>query len=143
MNIIGALNLNAITRTVIRNDDAIDSMSICQIFISIRGTYPVSQKVHLILDVALYHRTELVREWAFVINIELHYLPPYSPNLNPIERLWKVMNERVRNNRYFAEANVFRAAIKIFFHETLPAIAGSLSGRLNDNFQMLKSASSS
>ncbi|MDP6597465.1 MAG: transposase [Candidatus Poribacteria bacterium] len=32
------------------------------------------------------------------MNIELDYLPPDSPNLNPIERLWKVRNERVRNN---------------------------------------------
>lgn len=62
MNIIGALNLNAIARTVIRDYDAIDSMSICQFFIAIRETYPVSQKVHLILDGAPYHRTELVRD---------------------------------------------------------------------------------
>jgi transposase len=35
------------------------------------------------------------------LNIKLHFLPPYSPNLNPIKRLWKVMNEKVRNNRLF------------------------------------------
>ena len=43
------------------------------------------------------------------MNIELHSLPPYSPNLNSIERLWKVMNEHARNNRYFATARAFRA----------------------------------
>jgi transposase len=37
-----------------------------------------------------------VVEKAKELNIKLHYLPPYSPNLNPIERLWKVMNEHAR-----------------------------------------------
>ncbi|MCK5818104.1 MAG: transposase, partial [Psychromonas sp.] len=42
------------------------------------------------------------------------YLPAYSPNLNPIERLWKVMNEHARNNKYFATAKDFRRSINNF-----------------------------
>jgi hypothetical protein len=84
-----------------------------------------------------------VQEWAYVMNIELHYFPPYSPNLNPIERLWKVMNEAVRNNRYFASSKEFREEIHRFFSERLPALAGTLSRRINDNFQTLENASSS
>lgn len=143
LNIMGALNLNDIGSTVIREYDSINSLNIGRFFIAIRETYPVSQKVHIILDGAGYHRSELVKEWAYVMNIELHYLPPYSPNLNPIERLWKVMNEEVRNNRYFATAKVFRAAINEFFGHTLPAIAGTLTRRINDNFQTLENAPSS
>uniref|UniRef100_UPI0026162007 transposase n=1 Tax=uncultured Vibrio sp. TaxID=114054 RepID=UPI0026162007 len=77
------------------------------------------------------------------LNIELHYLPPYSPNLNPIERLWKVMNEKSRNNVYFKTKRDFKAAIDQIFSVTLPEIAGSLTSRINDNFQVLKPASSS
>ena len=69
----------------------------------------------------------------------LHYLPPYSPNLNAIERLWKVMNERVRNNRFFKDAKEFRKAIMDFFAKTWPQIAWSMVDRINDNFQRLKS----
>nr|WP_172602616.1 IS630 family transposase [Morganella morganii] len=143
LNIMGALNLNDISSTVIREYDRINSLNIGRFFIAIRETYPVSQKVHIILDGAGYHRAELVKEWAYVMNIELHYLPPYSPNLNPIERLWKVMNEEVRNNRYFATAKAFRAAINEFFDHTLPEIAGTLTRRINDNFQTLENAPSS
>jgi len=142
MNIIGALSLNDIAHTITCEYPQIDSETVCQFFIAIRQTYPVSQKVHLILDGAGYHRSERVKEWAYVMNIELHYLPPYSPNLNPIERLWKVMNEHARNNRYFCTAKAFRSAIKEFFDCTLPAIAGGLTRRINDNFQMLDPASS-
>ncbi|EAA4684363.1 IS630 family transposase, partial [Salmonella enterica subsp. enterica] len=140
LNLMGALNLNDIGSTVIREYDTINSLNISRFFIAIRETYPVQQKVHIILDGAGYHRSELVKEWAYVMNIELHWLPPYSPNLNPIERLWKVMNEHSRNNRYFASARAFREEIHRFFREKLPVIAGSLTCRINDNFQTLKNA---
>ncbi|TLV20682.1 IS630 family transposase, partial [Klebsiella indica] len=99
------------------------------------------QKVHVILDGAGYHRSLLVKDWAEVVNIKLHYLPPYSPNLNPIERMWKLMNEHARNNRYFSNSREFRDAISEFFSHTLPEIVGSLTSRINDNFQVLKSVS--
>jgi transposase len=143
LNLMGALNLNDIGKTVIREYDKINSHNIARFFIAIRETYPITQKVHIILDCAGYHRTEQVKEWAFMLNIELHYLPPYSPNLNPIERLWKVMNEQVRNNRYFTSPKVFREEIHHFFSERLPELAGALACRINDNFQTLKNATSS
>ena len=65
----------------------------------------------------------------------LHHLPPYSPNLNPIERLWKVMNERARNNKVFKTTKEFRKAILEFFTDTWPKIAMSMTDTINDNFQ--------
>ncbi|EJD6410224.1 hypothetical protein M0L70_RS11060 [Providencia rettgeri] len=44
---------------------------------------------------------------------------------------------------YFATARAFRTAIRDLFSLTLPAIAGELIHRINDNFQILKPASSS
>lgn len=99
------------------------------------------QKIHVILDGAGYHRTLLIKDWAFVVNIELHYLPPYSPNLNAIERLCKVMNEYAQNNRYFEKTRDFRDAIFNFFSTTLPEIAESLTSRIHDRFQVLQPAS--
>ena len=80
-------------------------------------------------------------EEAEKLNIKLHYLPPYSPNLNPIERLWKVMNEYARNNEYFSKPKNFRHKINHFLEVTLPEIGASLSSRINDNFQRLNPAS--
>ncbi len=109
----------------------------------LREKYPLNHKLHLILDGAGYHIANVVKNTATSLNIELLYLPPYSPNLNPIERLWKVMNERARNSVYFKTKREFRAALNKFFKETLPDIGSSLTSRINDNFQMLQSASSS
>lgn len=124
--------------------ETIDSESIVRFFWKLKKEcYPLEQTVHIVLDGAVYHRSEMVRNAAKVLNIELHYLPAYSPNLNPIERLWKVMNEHVRNNTYFPSKVAFTSAIKEFFNVTLPKVAGSLTSRITDNFQLPEPASSS
>ncbi|MGL0930528.1 IS630 family transposase [Vibrio vulnificus] len=144
LNIIGALPLQNIGATVTDTYDTINSESIVRFFWKLKKEhYPLEQKVHLVLDGAAYHQSEMVRNAAKVLNIELHYLPPYSPNLNPIERLWKVMNEYTRNNIYFSSKTEFTTAINEFFNVTLPEVAGSLVSRITDNFQILKPASSS
>ena len=51
------------------------------------------------------------------------------------------MNEHVRNNKYVATAKEFRDKIDELFRETLPTIGNILATRINDNFQVLKSAS--
>ncbi|WP_340610506.1 transposase, partial [Xenorhabdus bharatensis] len=86
---------------------------------------------------------EIVQFFAEVLNIRWHYLPPYSPNLNPIERLWKYANEQVRNNVYFPDTKTFRKTLHHFFHVTLPEKGQELATWLTDNFQTLIPASSS
>lgn len=144
LNFVGALNLDDIAATVTESYDTINSESIARFFWKLKKEhYPLEQKVHIILDGAGYHRSQLVKDFARMLDIELHYLPPYSPNLNPIERLWKVMHEHARNNVYFPTKASFKDAINGFFDVTLPKVAGSLTTRINDNFQVLQPASSS
>ena len=81
----------------------------------LRAKYPDGQKIHLILDRGPYNRSVETVLAAKLLNIEIHFLPAYSPNLNPIERLWKIMNEFTRNNTFFHSAKDFRTAINHFF----------------------------
>jgi len=137
LNIVGAIQLGHIAEAITSQYETINAESIINFMGKIRSQY-ASKTVHLILDQAGYHRSLLVAEKAKSLNIKLHFLPPYSPNLNPIERLWKVMNEQARNNRFFKGAKDFKEAINGFFDEILPSIGSALNGRINDNFQMLK-----
>ncbi|MCV1035916.1 IS630 family transposase [Escherichia coli] len=142
LNIMGALNLKALTSPLICEYKTINEYNVSLFLNEIRKVYPdYNQKIHVILDGAGYHRSQLVKDWAEVVNIRLHYLPPYSPNLNPIERMWKLMNEHARNNRYFSSTREFREAISVFFNQTLSDIADSLTSRINDHFQVLTPAS--
>lgn len=141
LNIVGAIELGYLSSAIFDQFKTINGESIIDFFGTIREAYPSKKVIHLVLDGAGYHRSQEVVDKAKALRITLHYLPPYSPNLNPIERLWKVMNERVRNNQYFDTAKLFRQRINTFFDETLPEIGSSLNSRINDNFQILKSAS--
>ncbi|MCK5817867.1 MAG: hypothetical protein KAH18_01155 [Psychromonas sp.] len=52
------------------------------------------------------------------------------------ERLWEVMNEYARNNKYFVMAKKLRRSIDEFFDDTLPYIGHALTSRNNDNIQI-------
>ena len=135
LNIVGVIRLGHIEDAITKQYATVNGDSIIDFFRLIKEQYKADKPIHLILDGAGYHRSEVVKSKAKEFGITLHYLPPYSPNLNPIERLWKVMNEHARNNKYFATAKEFRQSIDNFFDETLPEIGSALTSRINDNFQ--------
>lgn len=137
INIVGAIQLGHLSQAITAQYDKINAESIINFLDKVRVHYG-STRVHLILDQAGYHRAVSVAEYAEKLNIKLHFLPPYSPNLNPIERLWKVMNEKTRNNRFFKSAKDFKEAIHSFFDDILPGIGENLDSRINDNFQLFK-----
>ena len=58
-----------------------------------KGEYP---KRILIMDNARFHYGGDLQKIAKQYNIMLMYLPPYSPELNPIEQLWAVIKQKVR-----------------------------------------------
>jgi len=140
LNIIGAIRLGHIADAVTTQYQTINGESVIEFLERVKAQYMASSRIHLILDGAGYHRSQIVKDKAKELGIELHYLPPYSPNLNPIERLWKVLNEHARNNQYFATAKEFRQQIDKFFEVTLPKIGDALNSRINDNFQTFNPA---
>lgn len=141
VNIIGSINLENMGVTV-GSYETVNSQSMIQHFGKIREKYPNASNIHIILDRGSYNISTVTREAAIKYGIVLHHLPPYSPNLNPIERLWKVMNEYARNNRFFKSAKEFRQAIDHFFSITWPSISKSMIDRINDNFQTIDPVSS-
>lgn len=114
VNVMGAIELSSMNVVSCR-PDYVNAETTVAFFNQLKEAYPIAPSIHIILDQSGYHRSLFVREEALKRNIVLHYLPPYSPNLNPIERLWKVMNEKVRNNVFFTSAKHFREAISDFF----------------------------
>jgi transposase len=57
----------------------------------------------LITDNAKYHHAKLHKEWRKeqANRFALDFLPPYSPDLNPVERVWKLVRRNCLHNRYF------------------------------------------
>mgnify|MGYP001454585829 CR=1 FL=1 len=75
--------------------------------------------IHVILDNARSNKNKKLDEFLQTSRIKTHYLPPYSPNLNPIERLWKIMRETTVHNRYYQSSVCFFKEIRDFFTTSL------------------------
>lgn len=72
-----------------------------------RRTRRTGRKTVVIADNARYHHASLHEEWRRQVadHFSLYFLPPYSPELNPIERVWKLIRRCCLHNRYFRELN--------------------------------------
>ena len=63
--------------------------------------------ITLVLDNARYQKCQIVIALAATLNIELLYLPSYSPNLNLIERLWKFVKKKCLYAKYYSDFPLF------------------------------------
>ena len=89
INIIGAINALTHQPTTIITEDNCDKEMIKASLAEIRKDYPNANNIYIFLDNAKYSSNYDVYEQAKELNITLMFLPPYSPNLNLIERLLK------------------------------------------------------
>lgn len=78
------------------------------------------KEIILVLDNARYHHATMIQPWLYKNKdkIRLLFLPPYSPDLNNIERVWKMTRRVCTHNRYFASLdevlNVVKKQMKIW-----------------------------
>ena len=79
--------------------------------------YASKEKIIVVLDNARAHHATTVQEFAKIHEekLELMFLPPYSPRLNPIERVWRKLRKAVTHNHFFETFEKFLRAIARFF----------------------------
>ena len=92
--------------------------------------------ITIVLDNARYQRCRLVMELAQKLGIELLFLPPYSPNLNLIERLWKLTKKECLNSRFYNDFTEFSGAISTFLTNMDRTHKTQLSSLLTLKFQL-------
>lgn len=97
-----------------------------------------ASKIHVICDNGRANKNKALQEHLKTSRIQIHYLPPYSPNLNPIERLWKVMREKSTYNRCYSNFEEFSQVIRKFFFEEIPKMSDILQKRITDKFQKIE-----
>ncbi|NGX60352.1 MAG: hypothetical protein KR126chlam3_01525 [Chlamydiae bacterium] len=94
----------------ITNNSYINAWCVAELFRELRKIH-IEGPITVILDNAKYQRCYVAERAAHMFNIELLYLPPYSPNLNLIERAWKFVKKKALNNHSFATFQLFQEAI--------------------------------
>jgi transposase len=104
-NVLGALNFATKKMETVCNDTYITSVQVVELLEKLHRSF--ARPIHIVLDNAPYQTCKYVKENAARLGITLHYLPSYSPNLNLIERAWKLVKSKVLNSAYFETFDMF------------------------------------
>ena len=135
INLHGALNLNKHTALVME-EKTINHKSTLKLLRKLKAKHPKG-KIYLILDNASYYHARQVVSWVKKHRrFKLVFLPPYSPNLNLIERLWRFFHQKITWNHYFETYDEFRR-VSLKFFRNLKLYEKELSTLLTDNFQLV------
>lgn len=133
-NILGAIDSHTNELVSIRTTDNINSHKVIELIDLLKEKHP-STPVSLIMDNAQYQRAKIVQEHASKLGVDLVFLPSYSPNLNLIERLWKLTKKRCLTNRYYENFPAFTAAIDTCLDNLQTNLKEELTSLMTLNFQ--------
>jgi transposase len=138
LNIHGAIDLES-GQTRMMEVETVDASSTIRLLEAIEALYPMLALIHVFLDNARYHHARLVQEWLAQPGrrIQLHFIPPYCPHLNPIERLWGLMHKHVTHNTCYATCREFAEATLGFLRDTVPKNWAGLCDSVTDNFRVI------
>lgn len=134
VNIQGAIDIQN-EDSITLSAETINADSTILLLSKIRDKNLHRDKIYVILDNAKVHHAKKVKAWLTQNpKMELVFLPPYSPNLNPIERLWRFMHKKVLDNRCFEDFEDFKKHILKFFRR-LHLEWDELRSLVTDSFQ--------
>jgi len=138
-NVLGALNALTHELITVTNDTYITAESLCALLRKL-AALNLGVPITLFLDNARYQKCALVQAMAVSLNIELCYLPSYSPNLNLIERLWKFVKKQSLYSRYYADFAAFKTAIETCLREMPTTHKAALDSLLTLRYQTFEKA---
>jgi len=141
LNISGAVDILE-RKLHFQEDSMLNAETTISFLEKISKAYPTKRQVHIFADNAKYYKNRAVQSYLNNSKIKIHFLPPYSPNLNPIERFWKWMKERVLYNTYYQEFDDFKQAIFGFLQsvsrlDSKSDLGQVFSSRVRDHFRAI------
>lgn len=129
-NVLGAYDPIRHEAITVTNDTYINQGVFCEFFDKIAAAYAdTGRPITVVLDNARYQKCRSVADKAAELGIELLYLPPYSPNLNLIERLWRFVKKEVLYSTHYDKFQVFK--------DNIDSCIAGLSTRFKDKMQTL------
>ena len=132
---LGALNFVTKKIETITNDSYITSVQVVEMLEKLARKY--SKHITVILDNARYQHCDFVKENADRLGITLIFLPTYSPNLNLIERVWKLVKSKILVGAYYENFQMFSSKIKTCVDGLHIKSKSELSTLITGNFQII------
>ncbi len=138
-NVLGALHAITHELLTVTNNTYITATEVCELLRHLAALH-LGVPLTVVLDNARYQRCAQVVATAASLQIELCFLPPYSPNLNLIERLWKFVKKQCLYSTYYADFAAFKTAIVQCLAQTHTTHRSALDSLLTLRFQLFEKA---
>jgi transposase len=135
INLNGALRLKD-KSAVVLDAETINADAMIELFRALEAKHPLAGIIHVIADNARYNHAIKVQEYEKSSRVKIHYLPPYAPNLNLIERLWKFYHKKVTYDKYYEKYDQFKSASLDFF-KNMQQYQDELDTLLTENFHII------
>ena len=136
LNINGAFGIEN-TSISVDYGTSINAQSTISLLKKVELKHTEAETIYVICDNARYYRSRKVTEYLETSKVELMFLPPYSPNLNLIERLWKYFHKIVLYNKYYETYHEFQKSCKSFFRN-IKRYKKDLASLLTENFKIIR-----
>jgi Transposase and inactivated derivatives len=123
VKLLGVLNYET-GEILVQESQTFDAQVFMDFLKAILEHYPEG-KIVLVLDNARIHHAKLLQPFlAANPRLQLVFLPPYSPNLNPIEGLWKWLKDTCINNVFYSKYYDIVLAVRKFVDwvNTIPEV---------------------
>jgi transposase len=137
INVLGAVNGVSKEVTTLINTTYITAQTIMDFLVQLKEKYG-PKPIVLVLDNAKYQHCNAVMKKAEELGITLLFLPPYSPNLNIIERLWKFTKKQILYAKYYDSPEKFHLAVKRFFDTVNDDYPNDLINLFSLKFQLFE-----
>lgn len=137
LNVIGTID--AITKKVLfqTNITTVNAETMATFLHYLKRQMP-DKPISIVLDNARYQHCNFIKELATQLGITLLFLPPYSPNLNLIERLWKFTKKTALAGKYYEKFDKFQEAIVKCLNQTNTTYSENLQTLMTPKFQTFK-----
>jgi transposase len=137
LNINAAIDIDGFSFSHVYSD-SINAQSTIALFKKIEKANPDAKSIFIVRDNARYYSCNLVKDYLRTSKIVILCLPPYSPNLNLIERLWKFLREKVMKNIYYENVDAFKKGCDNFFLKFKSKyFKRILAKKLSENFHII------
>ena len=136
VNLNAALNAYCPTQVLLDETTCVNAQSTRRLYEQLLAAHPDKARIYVVCDNAHHYKNRELRAWLADKPICQVFLPPYSPNLNLIERFWKYLRQKIINTTFYRTKGQFRAAVLDFFTR-LPEFGPDLASRLTRKFHIL------
>jgi len=139
-NVLGAFNAVSHELVGVTNSTYVTAQTVCELPRRI-AALGLGTAITLVMDNARYQRCQLVKDLADRLEIELLFLPSYSPNLNLIERLWKFVKKAALNSRHYTSFAQFQCAIDRCLDQLPTTYRSQIATLMTSAFQTFENVS--